>query len=74
MIPSSMKFKIEIPFILTGPFSGTTVARRRASLSSPDFPGSQVSTQLDQEQRGLFARTKSPLRRLPTLARWFGVR
>src|SRR2546429_2673682 len=74
-IPLAANFNTDIRFVLTGPHSGTTVASRRASLWFAWFSrGSTALPCLTQEQRGPFARTKSLLGRVLTLAWWFGVR
>src|SRR5204863_3695053 len=65
----AVDFNTDIRFVLTGLCSGTTVASRRASLLLAWFSrGGTVLLRLTQEQRGPFARTKSPLGRVLTLA------
>src|SRR5438034_883539 len=65
----------DIRFVLTGLPSGTTVASRRAFVfGCLDFSGVTILIRLSQEQRGPFARTKSPIGRVPTLAWWLSVR
>src|SRR5437016_13488989 len=73
-IPSAVHFNTDIRFVLTDFHSGTTVADRRALPQLLAFSGSTPLLRWTQEQRGPFARSKSPLGRVLALAWWLGVR